>query len=95
MENDKSFSEQIDTNIWHTAVDVNHLDLGIHSIHIQVKDTSKKWSVPLTRYFMKMSSANLYSCHYWFDNDSTTVYKKQCSNGIMTIDVENLIFQTC
>ncbi len=63
-------------NSWQTDVDVAYLSDGLHSLHIQVRntDTVDVWSAPVTRYFIKQTSrSEEMTYRYWFDNDNATM----------------------
>ena len=85
-----SYSEESASNIWQKSVDLSHLDEGVHSIHVQVKDTSEKWSSPLTKYFMKLSSKSPMKYYYWFDEDNKTISGGEFANGIMMLDLNSV-----
>ena len=85
-----SYSEESTSNIWQKSVDLSHLDEGVHSIHVQVKDTSEKWSSPLTKYFMKLSSEAPMKYHYWFDEDSGIISGEEFVNGIIMLDLDSV-----
>lgn len=42
---------------WNIDVDLSGLDNALHSVHIQVKDTSEIWSPAVTRWFLKTPTA--------------------------------------
>ena len=61
---------------WQTDVDVAYLSDGLHSLHIQVRNTDSVdvWSAPVTRYFIKQTShSEEMTYRYWFDNDNATM----------------------
>jgi len=61
---------------WQTDVDVACLSDGLHSLHIQVRNTDSVdvWSSPVTRYFIKQTShSEEMTYRYWFDNDNATM----------------------
>lgn len=63
-------------NSWQTSLDVVYLSDGLHSLHIQVRNTDSVdvWSAPVTRYFIKQTSrSEEMTYRYWFDNDNTTM----------------------
>ena len=63
-------------NSWQTSLDVVYLSDGLHSLHIQVRNTDSMdvWSAPVTRYFIKQTSrSEEMTYRYWFDNDNTTM----------------------
>lgn len=54
---------------WQMDVPTDGLCLGMHTLHVQVKDTAQTWSAPVTRTFLKASGAAGLACRYWFDED--------------------------
>lgn len=61
---------------WQTDVDVAYLSDGLHSLHIQVRNTDSVdvWSAPVTRYFIKQTAqSEVMTYRYWFDNDNATM----------------------
>ena len=63
-------------NSWQTDVDVACLSDGLHSLHIQVRNTDSVdvWSSPVTRYFIKQTAqSEEMTYRYWFDNDNATM----------------------
>ena len=57
---------------WQTDIDVSGLDMGLHSLHMQVQDAL--WSSPVTRHFIRQhATADGMRYHYWFDNDNDTM----------------------
>ncbi len=54
---------------WQMDVPTDGLCLGMHILHVQVKDTAQAWSAPVTRTFLKASGAAGLACRYWFDED--------------------------
>lgn len=89
MDNDMTTRHSISLSdgTWQTSIDVSDLEDGLHSLHIQVKDTV--WSSPVTRYFFRQSAtAQGMRYRYWFDNDNSTV---QISDTELTwLDVSSL-----
>lgn len=80
-----------DKSIWKTNIDVTHLSKTIHSLHIQVKDTSDIWTPTFSKTFVNLgvvdSSAMIFE--YWFDQDSTSI-KQTSIADIIEIDVSQL-----
>ena len=75
---------------WNLQIDVGHLSVALHQLHIQVRDTAGHWSVPYSSYFLKVTSdqSNTLAARYWFDDGvaiETTV-----TNGVHDIDVSAL-----
>lgn len=57
------------TKAWHMEVPTDGLSLGMHTLHVQVKDTAQAWSAPVSRTFLKTSGPTGLACRYWFDAD--------------------------
>ena len=74
---------------WQMDFDIGSLDASFHIVHFQVKNVKGVWSVPMTRYFMKLAQRGQTNIEYWFDNDTQ---KKQqlVSGGKAEIDVSKL-----
>lgn len=74
---------------WQMDFDIGSLDASFHIVHFQVKNVKGVWSVPMTRYFMKLAQREQTNIEYWFDNDTQ---KKQqlVSGGKAEIDVSKL-----
>ena len=75
---------------WNLQIDVGHLSVALHQLHIQVRDTAGHWSVPYSSYFLKVTTdqSNALAARYWFDDGAaieTTV-----TNGVHDIDVSAL-----
>lgn len=60
---------QSDSPAWQMDVPTDGLCLGMHTLHVQVKDTAQIWSAPVTRTFLKTIDAAGLACRYWFDED--------------------------
>jgi len=58
-----------------TSLDVSALSAGIHKITYRSLTNNGEGSVPITRYF-KISSGDLISWEYWFDDDVNTVIQE-------------------
>ena len=78
LDNDMALGRMSATsgNSWQTDVDVAYLSDGLHSLHIQVRNTDSVdvWSSPVTRYFIKQTAqSEEMTYRYWFDNDNATM----------------------
>lgn len=76
-------------NAWQMDLDIGALDANFHIVHFQVKDTKGVWSVPTTRYFVKLAQKQVTNIEYWFDND-TEKKSQQAKDGKADIDVSSL-----
>lgn len=76
-------------NAWQMDLDIGALDANFHIVHFQVKDTKGVWSVPTTRYFVKLAQKQVTNIEYWFDN-STEKKSQLAKDGKADIDVSSL-----
>jgi len=72
-----------------TAIPLETLSNGLHSFNIRFRDDRNRWSVPSIDffYFTELTTNNINSYQYWFDND----YSKQTTetvspNGQLLLD---------
>lgn len=73
------------------SISTSLLSSGIHNIHIQVKDTTNKWSSILTSSFYKLGSlppAGTARFEYWFDNlfNYRTITSLNNSNNLSVLN---------
>ena len=75
---------------WNLQIDVGHLSVALHQLHIQVRDTAGHWSVPYSSYFLKVTSdqSNTLAARYWFDDGAAV--ETTVTNGVQDIDVSAL-----
>lgn len=86
-------------------LDISHLNLGIHSIHIMIEDSAGIMSTPVSKEFFKIApEGNDIVFDYWFDNnevekktftatDSIWNYEmsvKNLTNGLHTFHVQTI-----
>lgn len=80
-----------DNGICEASIDVSDLSKSIHSLHIQVKDTTNVWTAPISKTFVNLgvvdSSAMIFE--YWFDQDSSSIKQTPIADYI-EIDVSHL-----
>lgn len=84
-------TEVMQGNSWKGEIDVSEMDATIHTLYIQVIDSSKVASPTQVQHFIKMPTLNditMYS--YWFDNDTTEIKNHSYTNGIIPLDVASL-----
>ena len=76
---------------WQAELDVGSLSDGLHSLFLQVCDTSLVWEAPKSYLFYKALDyqTNL-TYHYWFDNDDTHRQSGNLGNGNLLLDVDEL-----
>ncbi|MBP3471061.1 MAG: dockerin type I repeat-containing protein [Paraprevotella sp.] len=80
---------QSTVNAWQMDVPTDDLSLGMHILHVQVKDTV--WSAPVSRTFLKTSDRSGLACRYWFDEDKGEHHSVQTwGQGAFPIDVSHL-----
>lgn len=74
-------------------LDVQHLNVGIHNLHLQLKDSCGTVSSPITRSFYKTALQDKeMKFNYWFDGNDTELKTKKVTGNIWksNIDVKNL-----
>ena len=83
-----SFSD----SIWQAEFDVGSLLEGVHQFHLQIADTTNKWSPPRNYLFFKLSDTlqNDWTCHYWFDQNHQQMQHHPFGNGHLLLEVANL-----
>ena len=74
---------------WHIDADMSGLTCSMHSIHLQVKDAGGQWSAPVTRYFVKSTTADI-PVFYWFDGNAGKRSQLADGDGPVMIDVSEL-----
>lgn len=74
------------------AADVGHLDWGLHTLYVQVRDTAGVYSAPQGQMFFNIADnmADRLKFHYWFDND-VAMTQHPFGQGSYSIDVTTLI----
>lgn len=83
-----SFSD----SIWQAEFDVGSLLEGVHQFHLQIADTTNKWSPPRNYLFFKLSDTlqNDWTCHNWFDQNHQQMQHHPFGNGHLLLEVANL-----
>ena len=76
---------------WQAELDVGSLSNGLHTLFLQICDTSLVWEAPKSYLFYKAfdSQTNL-TYHYWFDNDYTNQQSGNLGNGNLLLNVDEL-----
>ncbi len=69
-------------------IDITGFSESIHTLHIQVKDTSNVWSIPYSKAFLYTGNITDIIGEYWFDDDSTVCQLPL--NSVTEIDVSHL-----
>ena len=72
-----------------TAIPLETLTNGLHSFNIRFRDDRNRWSVPSIDffYFTQLTTNNINSYQYWFDNDySKQTTEKVSPNGQLLLD---------
>ena len=81
------------TNSWHAELDVGSLSRGLHTLVLQISDTSLVWNMPKTLMFYKADNQQgtsniIYHC--WFDEDIEHQQTGFLGNGHFLLNVEDL-----
>ena len=74
-------------------LDVQHLNVGIHNLHLQLKDSCGTVSSPITKSFYKTALQDKeMKFNYWFDGNDTELKTETVTGNIWksNIDVKNL-----
>ncbi|MGM9708723.1 MAG: dockerin type I domain-containing protein [Prevotella sp.] len=74
----------------HLSIDLTGLNDALHIFRFQVKDTAGVWSVPISRYFLKMPAKEDCTTYYWFDEDAAR-HKLEQAIGHSLVDVSHLM----
>ncbi len=88
-----SVVESFTDSVWHGNIDVASLTNGLHTLNLQVKDTSNRWNSPRSYMFVKVPDsiareAVEYIC--WFDSDYSSRIAGNIGNGHILLDVAGL-----
>ena len=88
-----SVVESFTDSVWHGNIDVASLTNGLHTLNLQVKDTSNRWNSPRSYMFVKVPDsiareALEYIC--WFDSDYSSRIAGNIGNGHILLDVAGL-----
>lgn len=70
-------------------VDISHLPVGLHALHLQAQNSSGVLSAVHTQFFAKMSGTSAAKGQYWFDNYATSK-KDVAATGTINIDASAL-----
>lgn len=71
------------------SIDLTGLNDALHIFRFQVKDTAGVWSVPISRYFLKMPAKEDCTTYYWFGDDAAR-HELGRSFGQNMVDVSHL-----
>ena len=95
----QSVTSTFNTNEWQTEIDVGQLADGLHTLNLQVMDTSMIWSSPQSYMFIKISPmeslidpVNMENLEYicWFDQDFNDKRNASLGDGNLLFNVSNL-----
>lgn len=76
---------------WQMEADLSNLSDNFHAIHMQIIDGEGRASTPLTRHFLKMSTASSdLTGRYWLDRNSQNLKTTCVTQGVFDIDVSAL-----
>jgi len=73
-----------------SALVLENLDSGIHTITLRSMDNLNVWSSPVTRYFVITAQkvpAEITQCVYWFDDDAEHIYSAPLSGSIGMVEI--------
>ena len=86
-----TFSDSSANKNWAVELDVSNLSEGVHTLHLQVRDTTGLWSNPRSNSFFKYTpvDTNNVKMRYWFDNGNE-IKETQVSNGTHSLDISTL-----
>lgn len=70
--------------------DAEGLSDGIHTIHVQVAETTGKYSPPLAQLFYHTHDRTISRLHYWFDNEVMLTHSIVLPQNNYAIDVSQL-----
>ena len=93
---DGKMEASIKQNEQPSAIDVNTLAPGIHTLTIRVKDNTGMWSSQVTRYFVldgdAMKETTITHCMYWFDDDlaNAKTMMLDAETGTVSIDISEV-----
>ena len=90
IDNDPSTLTSIGSSV--ATVDVTSLAAGPHTLTMQVKDSEGRWSVPVTKIFVKphatQKAAAIAERQYWIDNDPSG--RNALGESVATVDIASL-----
>lgn len=82
-----SFSE----SSWQTELDVGLLSEGLHTLVLQICDTSLVWNMPKSYLFYKtLNDQTDITYHCWYDDDIGHHQTDSLGNGLLQLDVTSL-----
>ena len=78
---------------WHLDVPVEDLDYNMHVLHVQVGSQTNGWSVPISKYFLKVpytkaTDLSEMKCCYIIDNQSTVSQMGLVTDNIYHLDID-------
>ena len=92
---DRNYAQVVTTSFsessWQTELDVGSLSEGLHTLVLQICDTSLVWNMPKSYLFYKtLSDQTDITYHCWFDDDIEHHQTDSLGNGHLLLDVEEL-----
>ena len=93
---DQNFAQAVmstfSDNTWQAELDVGMLPEGLHTLHLQMADTSMKWNAPESFLFVKAqgSPSENITYHYWFDQNFGDQQTGLLGSGNFLLDVADL-----
>ena len=83
-------TDTISDSTWHSFIDVSSIDMGLHTLHLHVRDTAGRWSVPHSVLFYNVSQDTSFTYTYWFDQNIGDKHVGNVGNGHLLLDVGGL-----
>ena len=77
------------TSSWQSLIETSQLPSGLHTLFLQVQDSTGKWYPPCSYLFYRISNAedgNSVQYSYWFDNNHTQVQTDSTTTGNLLLD---------
>ncbi len=92
---DRNYAQVVTTSFsessWQTELDVGSLSEGLHTLVLQICDTSLVWNMPKSYLFYKtLSDQTDITYHCWFDDDIEHHQTDSLGNGHLLLDVASL-----
>ena len=76
---------------WQAEIDVGSLSEGLHTLVLQICDTSFVWGIPRNYLFYKtLYDQTDLTYYYWFDQDISGLHSNALGNGDLLLDVSDL-----
>lgn len=83
----------ITNGVYNTPIQTDALGLGIHTLHLMVRETNGPWMAPQSYLFYRIvdnNEAQITQYHCWFDDDFANRQSGSLTNGGMMLDASGL-----